>query len=137
MPGGRPSKFTLEVKQSILASLRAGAYVSTACQAARITEATFYGWMKLAKEYEASGNADFRPFYEFFKSAAQAIAESEAEGIRAILKHGKKDWRAIAWWLSRRHRDRWGSDTENEVNQKQQPPVRPLVIRTMGPIRKI
>jgi hypothetical protein len=107
MAGGRPTALTHEVKRAILASLRAGNYISTACQAAGVAESTFYKW---AKEAEEGKN---KAICEFIESCKQAISKAEEDGIVTVKTAGAKDWKAIAWWLARRHSKRWGNNSES------------------------
>ena len=44
-PMGRPSKFTPEVRELIILSIRTGNYIETAAAVAGISKETFYSWM--------------------------------------------------------------------------------------------
>jgi transposase len=104
MSAGRPSSLTSTTKRTIIESIRAGAYLSTACQIAGVTERTFYNWIKRGQQ-EGAKNKEYKLF---FQSVTRVIAETEGEAVGQILRAGKMDWRAVAWFLSRRHRKRWG-----------------------------
>ena len=102
--GGRPTSLTLDVRRAIIESLRDGATISVSCSAAGISRQTFYDWIK-------RGQAEESPFKEFIDICERVIAESEISAVASIRAAGKKNWKALAWLLSRRHRRRWGSDS--------------------------
>lgn len=108
-PVGQPTKFTKETREKILAFVRIGNYVGTACQAAGITTSTLHNWRKLAE-------ADELPEYIlFFEQLAAAEAFAEAEHVANIALMSKESWTASAWYLERKHNDRWGKKDKTEL----------------------
>jgi len=98
---GRKSKFTAEVAERILLFVRAGNYLDTAANASGIDASTMRAWMRFGV-----ANAE-TPMGIW---AAQMIAtqgQAEALDVAQVLRHGQKDWRALAWRLERRFPDRW------------------------------
>jgi hypothetical protein len=73
-----------------------------ACMAAGIDQSTFYRWLQKAEKHKRSKYSKFR------KRLQAAEAEGELANLQAIIEAGKRDWRARAWLLERRHPERWG-----------------------------
>lgn len=89
---GGITKYTEQVRETILNHIRAGNYVGVACRAAGISTTTLKNWLI---EYP-----------DFKVSVDEARAESEARDIEFI--NGVDSWQARAWKLERRHPERWG-----------------------------
>jgi hypothetical protein len=54
-------------------------------------------------------------FARFASMFARAQHEAEASAVAALQRGGDgkyKDWRAQAWWLERRHKERWNLPKE-------------------------
>ncbi len=96
-PKGRKSKFTAPVKTRIIEALRAGTTYEIAAQYAGISRSTLYEWIKKG-ENTASGT--YRTFYDNIKKAE---AEGAVVHLGTISQASKKDWKAAAWLLERRH----------------------------------
>lgn len=111
MPAGRPTSLTLEVRTAIIEALRAGNYIDTAIRIAGINRTTFYNWVKRAEAGES-------PFTEFINTCEKVIAEAEGDAVKSLQAAGKADWKAIAWWLSRRHFKKWGLKTTDDSGPK-------------------
>ena len=94
---GRKSKFTKPVKDRIIEALRAGTTYEIAAQYAGISRSTLYEWLK-----KGEGNATgvYRTFYDNIKKAE---AEGAVVHLGTISQASKKDWKAAAWLLERRH----------------------------------
>jgi hypothetical protein len=103
MRTGRKCKLTDELAQRILDALSLGATHKTACRAASISKSTFYGWLKKGDD-EADGL-----FRDFLDAVRHVEAQRECEGLAHIAEAGRVDWRAEAWYLSRRYPERWGN----------------------------
>ncbi len=100
---GRKCKLTDEPVRRILDVLATGGTHRTACRAAGISTSTFYSWLERG-EREPSG-----PFPEFLEAVRQVEAQREIEALATISKAAAEDWRAAAWYLSRRYPERWGN----------------------------
>lgn len=98
----RPTKLTPERQEQIIAMLKAGNYIETACAYAGIDPGTFYNWMRRG-ESASSGR-----FFQFFNAVQKARAEAEARNVQVIQKASLDTWQASAWWLERSFPDRWG-----------------------------
>ena len=94
----RRSKLTPEVQAAICDAIRAGATYEAAANAAGIAYSTFGEWRN-----------DPRPKYLAFSEAVRAAeAEGLLENVRRIREAGRRDWRAAAWLLERRHKKAYG-----------------------------
>jgi hypothetical protein len=105
MATGRPTKLCDEVAQRIVALVRAGNWLSTAAGAAGVHRDTVYDWLKRG-EAEDPPDTD-AAFVDFALAYRAAEADAEAEALAAIRKR-TKNHKGQAWWLERRHPDRWG-----------------------------
>jgi hypothetical protein len=100
----RPSKLTPETLEKLIRALRAGNDQKVAAELAGIGETTFYRWMELAQEPNAK--KDYR---EFRESVLRALAAAEADAVVRIQQAAQNGrWQAAAWWLERKHAERWG-----------------------------
>lgn len=118
---GRPSKFTLDVRERIIGAIRSGAYNETAAAYAGIGERTFYRWLAQADEDEKAGiDLEASDFRQFRQAVEKAQAEAELEHILVIRNAAKGkptadgvpgtpgQWQAAAWMLERKHPGRYG-----------------------------
>jgi predicted site-specific integrase-resolvase len=94
---GRKSKFTAPVKTRIIEALRAGTTYEIAAQYAGISRSTLYEWIKKG---ENTATGTYRTFYDNIKKAE---AEGAVVHLGTISQASKKDWKAAAWLLERRH----------------------------------
>lgn len=131
--------------EAFLAALRAGLHPDAAATVAGVAKDLLRRWRKEI-EHDPSDLATL----DMLQRAQQAITEAELEAVssvRAAWTDG--DWRAAAWYLERRHRERWGErkglDVSGEVIVKRVELdasvleaararlVRPTSVRTIGP----
>ncbi len=96
-PKGRKSKFTEPVRERIIEALRAGTTYEIAAQYAGISRSTLYEWIKKGEGFETGL---YRTFYDNIKKAE---AEGAVVHLGTIAQASKKDWKAAAWLLERRH----------------------------------
>ena len=100
----RPSKLTDDTKRKLVLALRAGNDQKVAAQMAGIGETTFYRWMEMGEKENAQ--KEYREFWELVK---RAIAEAEIDAVARIQQAAQNGrWQAAAWWLERKHPERWG-----------------------------
>ncbi len=70
-----------------------------ACDAARISRATYYAWIKQGRiDYEEGNHTQQRLLYEL---VADADCECELSHLNNITAASKSDWHASAWYLER------------------------------------
>lgn len=106
MPNRR--KLTPETRDRILALIKAGNYRETAAAAVGIRGDTLREWLRRGAREEGTIYSDFAELMD------QAEAEAEARDVALIGKAGQEDWRALAWRLERRGKERWRTSTEHE-----------------------
>jgi hypothetical protein len=96
---------TYATGKRICDALRMGHTRGTAAKLAGISGSALSVWM--GKGDTEDDTDTLRPYIAL--RCAVLIAESEAEdtSIRSVRDAGEKDWKAHAWWLSRRHSDAW------------------------------
>jgi transposase len=115
----RPTKLTPEVRDRVVAALRAGNYRGPSARASGISEATFHRWMKRG---DKAKSGIYRDFHE---EVLRAEAEAEVHAVAVIRKKMPDEWRAAAHYLERRFPDRWRrrESIEHEGTQR-------LVVKT-------
>lgn len=107
----RPTKLTAILQKDIVDLLLAGNFVETVCDYVGISRETFYDWLKRG---ERGHKKDIDGGYvEFSDTIKKAIAQVEILTI-ADLRVGPQNWQAKAWWLERRHPDKWGNRQKHE-----------------------
>lgn len=111
---GRPSKLTPERASRIRAAVAGGAFATVAARAGGISGATYRAWMARGRDAERDGDgsavneADL-PYVEFHESIREAEAKAEVAAVALIQQAARRgEWRAAAWFLERKHSDRWG-----------------------------
>lgn len=100
---GRPTKLTPEVARLICNAIRAGCFPETAIEAAGVSRATLYGWLRKGKTEKRGVHRDFLDTYK------RALAEFEVSVVATMRRIGDKKnaWMALAWLLERRMPQRW------------------------------
>jgi transposase len=99
---GRPTILTEELQAQFAALLLEGNYIETAAAVCGLPKQTIFDWLKRGAHEEIG------IYKEFSDSVKSAMAESEANDLRAIMRHGIDDWKAHAWRLERRFPAKWG-----------------------------
>lgn len=119
----------------LLASIRAGNYVTVACRMAGIGERTFYDWRAYAlnigkriDEAEEQGlevelTDEETEYLTWWKEVQLAEAEAEVRLVTQWASAASTDWRAARDLLARRHPDRWREQTATELTGKDGGPV--------------
>ena len=96
--------------------IRAGNYAVVVCQYLGINESTYYNWIKKAEEDMQLGTDSI--YTKFFESIKKAEAEAEIHNIRIIQTAADTTWQAAAWYLERKHKDRWSAKQITELTGK-------------------
>ena len=105
-----------ELQAKVVAFLRNGNYVSTACQANGLGISTFYAWTERGEADIEAGVASV--YSEFVEACTRAKAEGRAVLLNTIRKAGvgderkAGDWKAAAWILERTNPDEFGPRRE-------------------------
>jgi transposase len=98
----RPTRYSPEVAEQILAALRGGNTRRAAAAAAGVTERTFERWMAR--------------FVGFVGAIEKAEAEAHLAHVATIQTAATDGtWQASAWWLERRCPEDWGRRDRLEI----------------------
>jgi transposase len=92
--------FSPERRERILELLRAGNYREPACTAAGVPRRTFYNWL-------VRGATGEEPYATFAREVAAAESAAEISALGNVRSAAEKDWKADAWYLGRKHPERW------------------------------
>lgn len=114
----RPTKLTPEVRQRVVAAIRAGNYAEPSARSAGISPATFYRWMERGQNQK---RGIYRDFYE---EVSKAEADAEVEAVARLRKAMPDDWRAVTTYLERRYPGRWRRRETHEHTGEGGGPVR-------------
>ena len=142
-PGGRPTKFTPEIREKILQAIKASSPLETAAQFAGIVYDTLNNWRKRA-EGERRGE-----YFEFFEEIKKAKAESDVRHVTNIVKvaqggalisertvqkkdgsvetvkvYARPEWTASAWILERSNPSKWAKPERIELTGVEGHPVK-------------
>lgn len=102
----RPTKLTPELQKQICDLLEAGNFVETVCDFVGIHKDTFYEWVNRG---ERGWKADMDGGYVGFSDAVKKAISTVEMDTLTDLRRGPLNWQAKAWWLERRHPDKWGN----------------------------
>jgi transposase len=112
---GRPTKLTPELQAEIAELLKKGNFVETVCDYLGLSKNTFYDWVRRGERgWQVDIDAGYVEFSDAIKKAISEVEQSTVEDLR----EGPLNWQAKAWWLERRHPDKWGNRQKHEVTGK-------------------
>jgi hypothetical protein len=94
-------KYTADRVKEITDFLAQGMSRDDSCDLVGINQDTFYDWMK-------------RP--EFSEAVLRAEKQCKQRNIVRIQNASKKDWRAAAWWMERKHPEEYAFTTKHDVS---------------------
>ncbi len=114
----RPTKLTPEVRQRIVAAIRAGNYAEPSARSAGISPATYYRWIERGRKAKSGIHHDF------FEEVQRAEADAEVEAVALLRKAMPENWRACAEYLERRYSERWRRRQSHELTGAEGGPVR-------------
>jgi len=100
---GRKTKLNAELEKELVELISEAIPIETACRRAGIDKTTFYKWLKWGEEGK-------KRYKEFKEKIQRAEAEAETKLIMEISK--EQSWKAKAWLLERRFKERWGKQEE-------------------------
>lgn len=110
----RGHKLTEERRAAILNNLRTGLSVKSAAERTGVSYQTYADWLRRGRgEHPRLRQTQF--WADFAAEVDRVLAEAEAQAIRKVHQAADTDWRAAAWFLERRFRERWGRQTEQPV----------------------
>ena len=96
------AKITEEITGCIVDALGAGHYREVACKLAGIDRKTLLNWLKRG-ERERAGL-----YRDLYLAVERAEAKAEVFHLKNIETASVKSWFASAWFLERKHPERWG-----------------------------
>lgn len=106
---GRPTKLTPDRQKEICDRVRNGVAGEVAAVASGVNRSTFYMWKQ-------KGERGDKPYCDFLDEVKKAEAEAEERAVKIIVKAALDGtWQASAWFLERKHADRWAKQKEKEV----------------------
>lgn len=112
---GRPSKLTADMTKQICDLLVAGNYLETVCDFVGIDTTTAYDWIARGKR---GWQVDIEGGYvEFSHAVKKATGQVEMTTVNR-LRQGEDNWQRLAWWLERRHPDKWGNRGKSTLDVK-------------------
>jgi transposase-like protein len=116
MKMARKPKLTEELIERVVHAILGGNYNAVAARYAGICESTFYRWLQEGEE----GNGIKR---EFSDAVKKAESDAEVRNVALIQTASRDTWQAAAWWLERKHNERWGRKERREVTGEAGGPV--------------
>ena len=107
-------KLTPEIQKKIVGALAVGNFRKHAAGVAGVDERTFKNWMRWGQLENAK---------EPFRSFAFAVLEAEhtaiARNVRVVNRAANEgDWKAAAWYLSRKAKEEWGDQVRKSVKEQ-------------------
>jgi hypothetical protein len=112
---GRPTKLTSEVQAKIVQAVKNGSFFEPAAIAAGVSKEAMREWViRGQSDLQLGRNTVYRQFITVL-AQAQADNETRLAGILSKGGEGKfPDWRAQAFVLERRHKERWSLPKEQQ-----------------------
>jgi hypothetical protein len=104
---GAPLKLDHGVINAVVEVIQRGVTWEVAAQAIGVHRSTLAEWRTRGELDREEGKPTV--YADLADALTRATAEGEASLIRVIRSHALLDWRAAAWLLERRHRERWAS----------------------------
>lgn len=116
---GRWSRLTPELQKNLIDAVAMGLFENQIAVKCGLHPMTLKRWLDTGVAEDA-----YEPFSTFADDFLRRVAEVEAEAVALIRQAGEPvatieeakmrgDWKAVAWWLERRHPLRWGTRVTN------------------------
>jgi hypothetical protein len=116
-PGGRPTKLTPELQESLCKVIQSGCHIETAAVFVGLHRATLHRWLRLGARARSGRYRDFRAAIQ------KAMAHAEVRDLLLIQKAGEFHWQAAAWRLERRYPKRWGRRSRDKLEAQAAQPT--------------
>jgi len=98
-----------------------GCFAITVAKALGVSERTWYNWLDAAEKAAAKPPSKRTRNDELYLAFADGMDRAEARAeIKSltVCRRGDLGWQGSAWYLERRHRDKWGRGAaENDGGQ--------------------
>ncbi|WP_448807477.1 transposase [Aminobacterium colombiense] len=123
---GRKPRITKAFISKAANMKKQGNYDVTVYKALGISHETWYKWIRWGAERPGSLYA------EFVEAIKKAESEAESEAVKGILQAGQNgSWQAYAWFLERKHWQRWRR-REGELARETKDPIMELLAGLKG-----
>jgi len=110
---GAKTKLNDELIKKIYDYISEGHYTNVVCDYLQINQSTFYDWINKAKRDEEEGKESI--YTKFSNTVKEAESTAEMKHLQNILKTAQEGtWQASAWYLERKHKNRWSLKQEIE-----------------------
>lgn len=116
--------------KTLIASLKNGAYLDTACTYAGIGSSSVYRWLergRLENERIEAGekpSPDEKPYWEIWESIEKARSEATLRNVTLVQTAAQNgSWQAAAWFLERTNPRLYGRRNYNEVTGSEGKPL--------------
>jgi hypothetical protein len=112
----------------LLAAIRGGSDLDTACHFAGLSTNQVYRWLergKIESERIESGKKPVvaeKDFVAFWNDLKKARADAIVRNVSVIQKAGQENWKAAAWWLERTMPEKYGKRSINKPAVNGEPP---------------
>jgi hypothetical protein len=139
MPIDRPfTAFTEEAREKIVAAVRMGNFLKTACNFARVSDSSVYAYMQRARALIKAQEMGLpitlsekdEVILQFYYDVKAAEAEAENVCVNTFFGAGSENWQAARGFLERRFRDNWGPGA---VLDEEPAGERPKVVEVVEP----
>jgi hypothetical protein len=104
-----PRKFDPDTALKIVQYVANGSFTETAASAAGISKRTLYNWLGAGADPGHPRSTEELRAWKLALDEAEATAEARA--VAGILQAGAQSWQAYAWYLERKHSNRWRAKT--------------------------
>ncbi|MDI6617883.1 MAG: IS630 transposase-related protein [Clostridiales bacterium] len=105
----RRPKLNSDIVEKVYKYVAAGNYIETVCQYLNISKQTYYNWLKKGEKAHSG------LYFDFVDAIKRAEAEAEMRNVTLIQKAGSTTWQAAAWYLERKHPDKWGKREQMDL----------------------
>lgn len=105
---GRTTILNDAIQAKMVQAIEGGNYAPTAADYAGIGVSTHYDWLK-------KGESGETPYAEYLEAIKKAEAVAEVRNVTLIQAAAQNTWTAAAWYLERKHYDRWGRKDRNQI----------------------
>lgn len=111
---GRHTVLNKKMIDRIAGKIKQGNYACVACQYVGISTRVYYKWIEKANEDIENGKKSI--YVQFFHAIKEAEAIAEDRNVQLIQKASVEEgsWQASAWYLERKHPERWANKQKFE-----------------------
>lgn len=100
-----------------------GHYAVVVCSYLGISEKTYYEWLKQGKIDTEKNKESI--FSKFFQSIKEGESKAEIRHLQTIARAASEGtWQASAWFLERKHKDRWSTKQEIQLQGDDEKPLK-------------